>query len=52
MADKCKSCRGSGECGHCSGRGKVSGFIGTSIKCARCNGSGVCPACRGTGKIS
>ncbi len=46
----CASCRGSGECSHWNGTGKIIGFIGDA-NCLRCGATGICPACKGTGKI-
>lgn len=48
----CISCKGSGRCTGCAGRGwKISNANGKVIDCARCRGSGRCQVCYGTGKI-
>lgn len=48
----CRTCKGSGRCGGCAGRGwKISSASGKVIDCVRCKGTGRCQVCYGTGKV-
>lgn len=50
----CASCKGTGECRHCNGKGKkyVAPLLSSATYTSgNCNGSGVCRICKGTGKV-
>lgn len=52
----CHSCNGSGNCGHCAGRGEVRydgnyGQPGGIMDCPICKGTGRCGVCNGRGEI-
>ncbi len=52
----CRTCKGSGECTGCAGRGWKRSWNSYSgeyrlIDCVRCSGSGSCSVCYGTGKV-
>ena len=56
--NRCNTCRGTGKCQRCNGKGTYynDGHYGPKksqldryVKCDRCNGSGKCSYCRGTG---
>lgn len=47
---ECKSCRGSGRCSMCAGRGEHMSN-GVRSDCMFCHGSGQCAVCRGRGKF-
>ena len=56
--NRCNTCRGTGKCQKCNGKGEYynGGHYGPKksqldryVKCDRCNGSGKCSYCRGTG---
>lgn len=48
---QCKSCRGTGDCHVCDGKGKTMtpSTLGYE-KCKRCDGTGQCTVCHGSGK--
>lgn len=49
----CKSCKGTGKCGTCSGSGYYQGSYGTgTLKCPNCSerDGRICSVCNGTGK--
>ena len=48
VPDVCYSCKGSGKCVPCKGRGSVAGAV--KRKCSTCKGTGVCQRCKGSGK--
>jgi len=49
---QCKSCKGSGTCFYCHGRGIVKEELGDKVQevpCQACHGTGKCSGCGGTG---
>ena len=53
LGDKpCPTCRGTGVCNNCNGKGwHYDEYFGNGkLHCTNCNGNGKCPWCKGTGK--
>lgn len=48
----CRQCYGSGECFHCSGRGRIASDVGGSPSCHSCGGNGSCILCSGRGEVA
>lgn len=47
----CRSCKGTGKCGSCNGKGYFYGFEMNRIECKQCSASNgrICTVCNGTG---